>query len=199
MKKIISLFERNYETDRLVRNEVVPGAEWVMEGEGAATRKWDGTSCLFQGGQWFKRYDAKHGKKPPENFIPAQDAPDEVTGHWPGWVPVGENDYWHKEAINYDIEFTLCDDGVFRRLVGFKDGTYELIGPKVQGNPEKAPHHMLVRHGNRAAVGLHTKESRTFEFIKNYLAENDMEGIVFHHPDGLRMVKIKKKDFGFKR
>lgn len=24
MKKIISLFQRNYETDRLVRNEVVP-------------------------------------------------------------------------------------------------------------------------------------------------------------------------------
>ena len=26
-KKIMSLFQRNYDTDRLVRNEVVPGAE----------------------------------------------------------------------------------------------------------------------------------------------------------------------------
>lgn len=37
MKKIISLFQRNYDGDRLVRNEVVSGAEWVMNGEGTAT------------------------------------------------------------------------------------------------------------------------------------------------------------------
>lgn len=34
MKKIISLFKRNYETDHKVRNEVVEGAEWVINGEG---------------------------------------------------------------------------------------------------------------------------------------------------------------------
>lgn len=38
MKKIISLFQRNYDGDRLVRNEVTPGAEWVINGEGTATR-----------------------------------------------------------------------------------------------------------------------------------------------------------------
>jgi hypothetical protein len=38
VKKIISLFQRNYETDRRVRDEVVPGAEWVLAGEGVATR-----------------------------------------------------------------------------------------------------------------------------------------------------------------
>ncbi|MCV7174897.1 hypothetical protein [Mycolicibacterium sphagni] len=31
MKKIISLFERNYDTDRLVRDEITPGAEWVAD------------------------------------------------------------------------------------------------------------------------------------------------------------------------
>jgi len=30
MRKIISLFQRNYEGDRLVRDECVPGAEWVQ-------------------------------------------------------------------------------------------------------------------------------------------------------------------------
>src|ERR1043165_2461985 len=55
MKKIPSLFERNYETDRLVRDEVVPGCEWVLAGEGKATVKFDGTSCLYKGGNWFKR------------------------------------------------------------------------------------------------------------------------------------------------
>jgi len=39
---------------------------------------------------------------------------------------------------------------------------------------------------------------RKFEEIKAYLADKDIEGIVWHHPDG-RMVKIKKKDFGYKR
>jgi hypothetical protein len=37
MKKIISLFARNYETDHLVRDEIVAGAEWVVAGEGFAT------------------------------------------------------------------------------------------------------------------------------------------------------------------
>ncbi len=26
-------------------------------------------------------------------------------------------------------------------------GSYELCGPKVNGNPEGSPHHVLVRHG----------------------------------------------------
>lgn len=44
---------------------------------------------MIRGGRLFKRYDAKHGKIPPPDFEPAQ-PPDDVTGHWPGWVPVGE-------------------------------------------------------------------------------------------------------------
>lgn len=39
MKKIISLFQRNYDGNRLVRDELVPGSEWVQEGLGIATRK----------------------------------------------------------------------------------------------------------------------------------------------------------------
>lgn len=34
--------------------------------------------------------------------------------------------------------------------------------------------------------------------LRSYLANKDIEGIVWHHPDG-RMVKIKGKDFGLKR
>jgi hypothetical protein len=48
MRKIATLFQRNYETDRLVRDEVVPGAEWVLGGEGVATRKFDGRCCLVR-------------------------------------------------------------------------------------------------------------------------------------------------------
>lgn len=182
MQKIISLFQRNYDGDRLVRDEVVPGAEWVLAGEGLATRKWDGTCCLVRDGKLFKRYDAKRGKNPPSGFEPAQD-PDPVTGHWPGWVPVtsAPDDRYHREAFD-------------NRPPDTADGTYELIGPKIQGNPENQSAHTLVLHGS-----VHLPDApREFNALKLYFANHDIEGIVWHHPDG-RMVKIKAKDFGIKR
>lgn len=179
MNKIISLFQRNYDGDRLVRNEVVPGAEWVVAGEGVPTRKWDGTCCKVRDGRLYKRYDAKHGKPAPVNFEPAQE-PDPVTGHWPGWVPVGDgpDDRWHRAAFKGDEP----------------NGTYELVGPKVQGNPESCENHILVPHGKHF---VH-QAPRDFDGLRLFFAAHDMEGIVWHHPDG-RMVKIKAKDFGIKR
>lgn len=192
MKKIISLFQRNYNSDRLVRNEVTPGAEWVINGEGVPTRKVDGTSCLIKEGELYKRYDSKKGRTPPIGFIPAQD-PDPVTGHWPGWLKVGtgNEDKWHNEGYQ---NIKSLNNGVIL------DGTYELVGPKVQGNPENYDRHMLLRHDSLVLVG-DIKLARDFESIKNYLEEKNkssyFEGIVFHHSDG-RMVKIKAKDFGIK-
>ena len=100
MRKIVTLFQRNYETDRLVRDEVVSGAEWVLEGQGVATRKFDGTCCMVRSGKLFKRYDAQNGKPTPVGFEPAQD-PDQETCHWPGWLPVGDGpeDRWFREAF----------------------------------------------------------------------------------------------------
>ena len=63
MQKIITVFQRNDETDRLVRDEVVPGAEWVLAGEGITNPdKWDGACCLVRQGKSFKRYELKRGK-----------------------------------------------------------------------------------------------------------------------------------------
>ncbi len=191
MKKIISLFQRNYDGDRLVRDEVVSGAEWVIHGEGIATEKIDGTCCMVRDSKLYKRYDAKAftvdketgkhnewNRKPPDGFEPAQD-PDPETGHWPGWLLVddGNNDKWHREA--------------FQHYNGdLPDGTYELVGPKVQGNPYKYDRHRLIKHG------LYVMDDcpRDYEGLKQYLKDKTIEGIVWHHPDG-RMVKIKRKDF----
>lgn len=190
MKKIISLFQRNYDTDRLVRDEVVPGAEWVIDGEGIATRKFNGTCCMYRDGKLFKRYDAKRGKTPPVNFEPAQDY-DPVTGHMPGWIPVGDGpeDTWHREAHDSAAKTII---GVTGPIIT-PDGTYELCGPKVQGNPDNFPCHVLIKHG---AIVLGAP--RDFNGLREYLAFMSIEGIVWHHPDG-RMVKIKTKDFGLKR
>ena len=178
MKKIKSVFQRDYEGNRHIRNEVVPGSEWVLAGAGKPTRKWDGTCCLIEGGKLFRRYDVKKGRTVPNNFIPAQDK-DVTTGHWPGWIQVGEG----------------SDDKYFREAFdGQSDGTYELCGPKVQSNPEHFEQHVLVPHG-REELG---ECVRTFEGIKAFLEDKDIEGIVWHHADG-RMAKIKLKDYGLTR
>jgi len=178
MKKIKSVFERDYEGNRQIVNEVVHGSEWVLAGEGKPTRKWDGTCCLIKDGKAFKRYDVKKGRTVPSDFIPAQDK-DATTGHWPGWRPVGEGPD--------DMFFSVSIDGQ-------PDGTYELCGPKVQSNPEHFEQHVLVPHG---VEGLEECE-RTFKGIRAFLEDKDIEGIVWHHADG-RMAKIKLKDYGLKR
>lgn len=177
MQKIISLFQRNYDGDRLVRDELVPGAEWVQAGEGIATEKIDGTCCMIRGNMLYKRYDAKKGKAPPPGFIPAQD-PDPVTGHWPGWLAVGDGpeDRWHREA--------------WERVLAF-EGTYELVGPKIQGNPYRLDAHRLMAHGGIVLEDV----PRDFAGLRAWFAEHPIEGIVWWHPDG-RMVKVKRKDFG---
>lgn len=181
MLKIILMFQRNYDGDRLIRNEVVPGAEWVLAGEGVATRKYDGSACAIIGGVFYKRYDAKKGKLPPPSFIPCQD-PDPITGHHPGWLKVGEGpeDRWFRAAWEHSA--------------GLSDGTYEACGPHFQGNPEGFQKDVLVQHGAELVFGC----PRDFEGIREFLRPLDIEGIVFWHPDG-RMAKVKKKDYGMRR
>lgn len=184
MQKIPSLFKRDYEGTKLVYNEVVEGCEWVIAGEGVATEKIDGTSCLFHDGQLYKRYDAKNGKTPPTDFIPAQD-PDPKTGHWPGWVKVKDanEDKWHREALAYTTPI--------------ETGTYELYGEKVQGNPYHIAGHRLWKHGSLSSIVGLDVPPRDYDGLKQWFAEHVCEGIVWHHPDG-RMCKIKRKDFGYK-
>jgi hypothetical protein len=188
MQKIVSVFKRDYEGTRQIYNEVVEGAEWVLAGEGVATIKIDGTCCLVEDGTLYKRYDAKHGKKPPVNFRPAQEA-DPVTGHWPGWIPVGDEpeSKWHREAWQCFINDTAGNVP--------PDGTYELVGAKIQGDPYgykgDADPHRLIRHG----VYVREDAPRDFEGLRAYLEQHEIEGIVFCHPDG-RMAKVKRRDFG---
>ena len=184
MQKIITLFARNFYTDYLVRNEVVTGAEWVIAGEGQATQKLDGTCCLVKDGKLFKRYEVKQGRSAPDAFIAAAD-PDPETGKQPGWLPVRESDKgdrWHLEAF----------DNMDRDL---PDGTYELVGPKIQGNAEDYDAHLLVGHGS---TPFPSDVPRDFEGLRQFLAKMNVEGIVWHHEDG-RMAKIKMRDFGMKR
>ena len=143
--------------------------------------KLDGTSCMVRDGKLYKRYDAKKGSTPPVGFEPAQLEPDEITGHWPGWIPVGEgnDDKWHREAFATPILNPLLD------------GTYELIGPKVQSNPYKLDKHYLVAHGVQLLSA-----PETFNELRQYLSTFDGEGIVWWYK-GEPVCKLKRRDFGF--
>jgi Family of unknown function (DUF5565) len=170
-------------------DQITPGCEWVTAGEGVATEKIDGSACLVYKGKLYKRYDAKHGKTPPPDFRPAQESPDSVTGHWPGWLPVTRDDNsskWHLltlESVEYPERMP--------------DGTYEIIGPHFQGNPYALNEDILVKHGSplTMSVEIDLAISRTFTSIRAFLLYASIEGIVFHHPDG-RMAKVTRAGFG---
>lgn len=179
MKKIPTLFERDWNGDRSrVVNQIHAGCEWVADGEGVATRKLDGTCVLMRGGKMFKRRELRKGDTVPADFELV--GFDEETGKSVGWVQVGDGpeDKWFREAA--------C---------GQSDGTYELVGPKVQGNPEHFACHVLLAH---SCAEKYLDAPRTFDGLREWLSGKDIEGIVFHHTDG-RMAKIKMRDFGLKR
>lgn len=183
MKKIQTVFERDWNGDRSrVINQVHAGCEWVLAGEGRATRKLDGTCCLVRDAKLYKRRELRAGEAAPPEFEVADYDPE--TEKTVGWVPVTNDnpaDRWHLQA--------WAEPGAY-----FPDGTYELIGPKVQGNPEGWFCHQLIAHGSIAEDDV----PRTFDGLRDWLAGQDIEGIVFHHQNG-RMAKIKLRDFGLKR
>lgn len=181
MKKIPTIFIRDMSKQpALVIAEWTPGCEWVRDGEGEATQKYDGTSCMVRAGKLYKRRELRQGDVAPPDFESL--GTDENTGKTVGWVPVGDGpeDKWHR--------------GAFASGVSWVDGTYELVGPRVQGNKDGYPEHMLVSH--ERAARFHDAP-RDFESLKRWLDEHRSEGIVWHHPDG-RMAKIKRRDFGLK-
>ena len=190
MKKISTLYKKNPDDLSKIINEINPENSWVLEGEAIATRKFDGTSTAIINGELYKRYDCKIDKKTrqykrpiPEGAIPCQ-AADPKSGHHPHWVKCDRNnpsDKWHFKA------FDILDDKV--------DGTYELCGKKVQGNPENIDGHQLIKHGS---VVLEISDL-SFEGLYQYLQKEDIEGIVFHHKEDDRMCKIRKTDYGIKR
>lgn len=185
MKKIPTLFTRIYESHKIVgiKDEITHGCEEAFK-NGLATIKVDGACCAIIDGKFYKRYDAKKGKKPPVGAIPCCD-PDPVTGHWPHWVGVSENnpgDKWFYVALM---------NAENQNYGPLENGTYEAIGPHFQGNPYDLSTDILVKHGTEIV-----DVKRDFESIRNWLNENLVEGLVFWLGGG-PVCKIKRTDFGF--
>ena len=183
MRKISTLYKKNPNDLGRVIDEINPENEWVLK-VGVPTRKFDGTSCAIIDGELYKRFDLKKGRTLPPNSIPCQE-PDIITGHHPHWTKCERDDNsnkWHFVAFD-------C-------LANKEDGTYELCGEKIQGNPEEIEGHRLIKHGGEVLSDLNVF---SFNGIKSFLSNHDIEGIVFHETGGSRMCKIRKSDFGIRR
>ena len=184
MKKIPTLFTRVYENKKIVgiKDEITPGCEQAFY-QGIATIKVDGSCCAIIDDKFYKRYDAKKGKKPPARAIPCCD-PDPITGHWPHWIevdPSNPNDKWFAEAFSNSRKMGM----------EWENGTYEAIGPHFQGNPYKLKEDILVKHGTMAV-----DVKRDFESVSQWLNDNAVEGLVFWL-DEEPVCKIKRTDFGY--
>ncbi|GAG08344.1 unnamed protein product [marine sediment metagenome] len=158
MQKIPTVYVRDPDNPRLVTREITEGCEWVFNGEGTATEKFDGTCCAVIDGAAMKRRKL-------------------------GWIEISAadpSDKWHMQGfLNFEPR-------------PIPEGTYELVGPKVQKNPYGLERHELWRHGSKELV----KAQFYLEFLWEFFEIQDpVEGIVWHHPDG-RMAKIKRRDFG---
>lgn len=184
MKKMKTLFKRQFKNHEVAKclNEVEPECKWVLEGEGWATEKMDGTCCLIEDGKIYKRYDYKKGRVLPKGAIPCQEEPDEITGHFPHWLLCSENE----SSDKYHIE-------AFKKQEKWENGTYELIGIHVNANPYNLDTDILVKHGSTILESV----PRNYEGIKKYLKTHYIEGIVFYRGNG-QMCKIKRSDFGYK-
>lgn len=186
MKKIPTLFVRDPENMARVLDEVHPDCGWVIAGEGIPTRKYDGTCVMFDGFKWWARREVKKGKNPPPNFVQADF--DETTGKTVGWEPIEQSSFakFHAEAY--------AAFGYARGV--WPTGTYELVGPKINGNPEATEDHMLLLHAH--ADVLESPAAYDYETLRRWVlalnTDDGAEGVVWHHFDG-RMAKLKARDF----
>ena len=181
MQKIPTLFVRDVTRPQFVTREVTPGCEWVLAGEGIATRKWDGTNvrATVLGGKLVlmeKRRNPSREEK--------------AAGAEPGYVqvePADPGDRWIVAAFDGN-DFSTWPDGAW---------SCEAVGPKIQGGADGLPASLVAFSlpSFVVAMGYPNGVPRDFDGLASFLGRAGYEGIVWHHADG-RMAKIKARDFG---
>ncbi|MGH8571094.1 MAG: hypothetical protein ACREX8_00765 [Gammaproteobacteria bacterium] len=176
MRKIPTLFRRDPADPRRLLADVHPACHWVLAGEGTATRKYDGVCVMLDDtGAWWARREVKPGNTEPPGFVTEQH--DDTTGKTVGWEPVEQSPF-HRHMPDTS---------------GMTAGTYELCGPRVNGDPEGYGTHVLVAHG-RAEPYPPLNHPAGHGEVAAVVATLPWEGVVWHHPDG-RMAKVKRRDF----
>ena len=171
----------------VVTPEIDPDYQWVFDEPGVkAVEKLDGTnvSVLVENGEVTQIYNRKNR-----------------VGFWSGSPIV-----------------SCLLNSAEKKWLNFKDGQYfgEAMGEKIQANPLKLKDRLWMPFERAESKLMYTsfyKHDRTFEnwsgWFKDYLfslmaqkyAEDKKttkvmaEGVVFYHPDGIRMAKLRRNSF----
>jgi len=189
MPKLESPFIRQQiDNQYIVTPEINPDYQWVFDEPGVkAIEKLDGTnvSIVLENGEVTQIYNR-------ENKV----------GFWSGSPIV-----------------SCLLNSAEKKWLKFKDGQYfgEALGDKIQGNPLKLKDRLYMPFELAETKLMYTsfyQHDRTFEnwssWFKDYLfslmaqkySENKeekvfAEGVVFYHPDGVRMAKLRRDMFGW--
>lgn len=190
MKKIPTIFMRAKCISDRVYDVINPECQWVFDRDendeyvGGVLRKYDGLCCMIENGVLWKRA-----------VVPS---PHEISDNLRQSLLIQLDDINNTDIVWYRVPINEVHSQYFeayKRLIDAANGTYELIGPDINGNPEKCDSVRLMRHDHAPSVFI---PNRNFEDIKWLLEHHDIYGYVFVHPDG-RKAKINRTHFGFDR
>ncbi|MFK8104105.1 MAG: DUF5565 family protein [Saprospiraceae bacterium] len=186
MKKIMTIFDRNWDTDRKVNAKLIVDFDFSAA---IATEKLDGMNIRLTIRQAAVVRVEK--RRNPSKIQKAKG----ITEPW--YVDAdldNSQDKWIFDAVK-NTDFSEVKDG---------EWSAEAIGENIQGNPLNLDKNIVFIFSLPELKDKITLSNVPTEFnaLKEYLATQKsvigqdtlIEGIVWHHPDG-RMVKIKRKDF----
>lgn len=187
-RKMTALFEID-RANHIGTDVVNEKSAWVFTEPAVATVKRDGTGVLVSSeGEILIRRSVKKGKRVPDGFRLAEIDP--FTGHMFGVEPVSQSGFKK-----------MMEEAMLSVGVGLEPGTYELCGPKINGNPEGFNKHILIRHGSEELATI--PDMRTvapddaYPLLKELFVgfkARGVEGVVWWGADDKR-VKLRAKDF----
>jgi hypothetical protein len=183
--------------------------------EGArVTVKHDGTCCFFSNnGVLCARRDLRKGAQAPSESVQVSDGICFIP--IPFDEPISSEFKFHRSAlVNPQMAYSLdCEGEVI--LLPLRPGmTYELIGPRIQGNMygcsvdtkvpvqtvkklEQVPRHYLIEHGAFEIPSFKMREfvADPLGYSRDFIVNHSIEGIVFHCPRGA-IYKINRGHLG---
>ncbi|MEL7249066.1 MAG: DUF5565 family protein [Bacteroidota bacterium] len=186
MRKILTIFDRNWETDRKVNTQLIVDFDFA---NAVTTEKLDGMNIrvTVRNGTVVRSEKRRNPSK--------QQKQNGIVDPW--YVDIDTStsqDKWLVDAIS-NTDFSAVPDG---------EWSGEAIGKNIQGNPLNLTNNQVFlfslpswreRIQLKDAPYTHAELVQYLNSRKSAIGEGClMEGIVWHHPNG-DMVKIKRKDF----
>lgn len=203
MQKIPLLFKVDEKRKYVIPEVNVPA---VFDEPTIAHRKYDGTCMYFDGLDWFARRSFKPISEAAKvlDFTPIEY--DYNTDKVFGWEHVTRSPFfkfWQEAMIKQPMDCDILDtrDGMY------EPDTYELLGPKINNNPEQTKGHRLMPHGRAQQLGdiqmleldLVQDPEQAYAELKRVLFYLPVEGVVFKNRDLKPLAKLRRKDFDFEQ